>query len=221
MKNLLYKELKLTANAQLYIYCFLVVTIMIPSYPTLTAFIYPLAGLTIAFALSNANRDLLYTSILPIRKRDIVTSKVLLISFFEILTILISIPFGFIRNALLSLGVEEEVEMVDLGFNFALYGFVFLIFSLFNLIIFPWYYKKPENKNFWPFVVADIACFILLILIMMVFMLFESFTEYINTYAFPNALVQLAILLAGALIFLGSNILAAKLGGDAFQKVNL
>lgn len=222
MKNLLYKELKLTANFQIYIYCILCATIVIPSYPSLTAFLYPLAGFTVAFTLSGANRDLLYTAILPIRKRDIVNAKVLLISFLEIVTMLVSVPFGFLRNFFINLSVANgETPLTDLGFNIALYGILFVIFGIFNLIIFPWYYKKPENKNFWPFIIGDIICAILIVLTMCAFMLFSSATEYLNTFAFPNVLVQLGILLGGFLIFTGANFLAAKLGGKSFQKVDI
>lgn len=219
MKNLLYKELKLTANLQTYIYCFLSMTIMIPSYPSLVSFFYPLVGLTIIFSISTANRDLLYTSILPIRKRDVVKAKVLLIMYMEIITMLISIPFGFLRILLTQL--MEEQTFVDLGFNIAFYGFGFLIFSLFNIIYLPWYYKKPDGKNIWPFIVADVSAGILLLLIMTVFMLFPSWTAYVNSYELPNLLVQFAILLGGALIFLLSSFLSYILGAKSFQKVNI
>lgn len=220
MKNLLYKELKLCVPLQTWIFIFLSITIMIPSWPSLISFFYPLAGITVVFTLSNANRDLLYTSILPLRKKDVVKGKVLLISFLEIISMLVSLPFGFLK-LFLQKGLPEEQIYPELGFNLALYGFVFLVFGVFNLICFPWYYKKPEAKVTLPFLISDLVTILLISFIMAVFILFPEFASYVNSYELPNLLTQIAILLGGLLSFLGFTFLANHLAQRNFQKVDI
>lgn len=220
MKNLLYKEIKLCVPLQTWIFVCLSFTIAIPSWPSLVAFFYPLAGFTVVFTLANANRDLLYTSILPLRKKDVVKGKILLISFLEIMTMLISIPFGFMKLLLLK-GLPEDQLYPELGFNFALYGFVFFIFGVFNLICIPWYYKKPEAKNALPFIISDLVAMFLIGIVMALFMIVPGLSEFINSYALPNLLTQVGILLGGILFFLGFTVLANHLAGKNFQKVDI
>ena len=220
MKNLLYKERKLCVPLQTWVFVFLSFTIAIPTWPSLVAFFYPLAGFTVVFTLSNANRDLLYTSILPLRKKDIVKGKVLLLSYLEILTMLISVPFGFLKLFLMKAMPADQLYP-ELGFNFALYGFVFLVFGVFNLICIPWYYKKPEAKTALPFLISDLVAMLLIGLIMALFMIVPNLSEFINSYELPNLLTQLGVLLGGFLLFLGFTFLANYLAGKNFQKVDI
>ena len=177
MKNLLYKELKLCVPLQTWIFIFLSITIMIPSWPSL-------------------------------------------ISFLEIISMLVSLPFGFLK-LFLQKGLPEEQIYPELGFNLALYGFVFLVFGVFNLVCFPWYYKKPEAKVTLPFLISDLLTILLISFIMAVFILFPEFASYVNSYELPNLLTQIAILLGGLLSFLGFTFLANLLAQKNFQKVDI
>lgn len=137
MKNLLYKEFKLSTNVQTIIFTILACLVIIPSWPSLISFMYPLIAIITIFPISSANQDPLYTSFLPIKKKDIVKARILYIMCIEIIAILISIPFALIRKYLLS-----SIILNDLGINLALYGIVLFIYTIFNLILIPWVYKK-------------------------------------------------------------------------------
>jgi len=220
MKNLLYKEKKLCVSLQTWVFAFLSFTIVIPTWPSLVSFFYPLAGFAVVFILSNANRDLLYTSILPLAKKDIVKGKVLILSYLEMLTILISVPFGFLKLFLTKFMPADQLYP-ELGFNFAIYGFVFFVFGVFNLICLPWYYKKPEAKVSLPFLISDLIAMFLIGIIMIPFMVVPGLSEFINSYALPNLLTQLAILFGGFLFFAAFTFLASYLAGKNFQKVDI
>lgn len=220
MKNLLYKEIKLCVPTQTWIFVFLSISIVIPSWPSLVCFFYPLAGLTVIFALGAANRDILYTSNLPLRKKDVVRGKVLLLSFLELLTVLISIPFAFLKN-LLTATNPELVEYSDLGCNMATYGIVLTLFGLFNLIVFPWFYKKPESKNSLPFIVADLSVAFLMTAIMCVFIIFEDAAKVVNQYEGIGLLIQIGALLGGTLLFSLCAFLSDRLAAKNFQKVDI
>lgn len=220
MKNLLYKELRLCVPIQTWIFVFLSITIMIPSWPSLVSFFYPLAGLTVIFALGAANRDILYTSTLPIRKGDVVKGKTLLLSFLELLTILISIPFGILRTFLISLD-KGIVEYPELGINLATFGFVFFLFGIFNLIVLPWFYKKPEGKNSLPFIIGDLATMVLMGVIMAVFMAVPNAATFINTFEGLALWTQIAILAFGIGCFFLFTFLSERKGEKNFQKVDI
>lgn len=220
MKNLLYKEIKLSVPTQTWIFVFLSISIVIPSWPSLVCFFYPLAGLTVIFALGAANRDILYTSILPLRKKDVVRGKALLLFFLELLTILVSVPFAFLKN-ILTAANPELIEYSDLGCNMATYGIVLSLFGLYNLIVLPWFYKKPEGKNSLPFVVADLSIAFLMTAIMCIFIIFEDAAKIVNQYEGIGLFIQIGTLLGGALLFFLLTILSDRLAGKNFQKVDI
>ena len=133
---------------------------MIPSYPAAVGFIYPLSGLMVIFPLALANHDVEFTSLLPIRKGDIVKAKTIYIVFLEIVTILISIPGVLIRNFAIMPSFIAELEATgdtgDLSYynttqpSLITYASVLIAFGVFNLILIPQYYKNPYKKIIGP-----------------------------------------------------------------------
>ena len=223
MKNLLYKEFKLSLTVQSIMLVIMSAFICIPNWPTLVAFFYPLGGLISILPISIANRDSLFSSILPIKKSDVVKGKILLFTALELISIAISIPFGLLKVFVVnpSLVSSSEANISDLGFNFALYGFVLLVYSIFNLIYIPWYYKD-NGKHILATLVSLFVPLILLGLIMTFFMINQKVSLFINDFSNPLGVVtQLLILLIGIGAFIGFGALGVKIGGKNFSKVDL
>ncbi len=218
MKNLLYKEIVLCVPIQTWILCALSITIVIPSYPSLVAFFYPLASFISVFTISSGNRDLLYSASLPIRKSDVVKGRVLLLVFLEICSILISIPFGVIKNVLLE---GMSVDYTDLGVNLVTYAIVLFIYGLFNLIAIPWWYKKPSVKNVWPFISADIAALPIISCSIAIFAIYPEAATLVNSYEGNGLLVQLLSLIGGLIAFFAMSALSYLLGAKTFKKVGI
>ncbi len=216
MKNLLYKELRLSLPAQCIIYACLSTLVFIPTWPTLVAFIYPLASLTMVFPVALANRDMLYTGILPVKKKHIVLGKVLLIAFIELFSMLISLPFALLRLFLLN-----EVEYSGLGVNFALYGFIFISYGIFNIVFFPWYYKKPDAKNALCILISDLLASSSLMAFMVVFLLFPEASAFLSFSSLSGLFAQLAIFFFGLVFFLFMNFLSYHLGWKNFKNFDL
>ena len=76
MKALIYKEFRLAVHPICYLFVFLFpLMILIPSYPLGVGFIYILSAYPILFLGANKGQqsnDLLYSTLLPVRKKDIV-----------------------------------------------------------------------------------------------------------------------------------------------------
>ena len=81
MKALLYKEFKLAMHPLCYIFIFLFpLMILIPSYPIAVSFIYILSCYPVLFLGANKGQqsnDLLYSTLLPVRKKDIVLARII------------------------------------------------------------------------------------------------------------------------------------------------
>ena len=173
MFKLLKKELTLSINPQTIIFSLLVLLIVIPSWPAAVGFMYPLSGLMVIFPLALANHDIEYTALLPIKKGDIVKSKVLFIVFIELATILISIPAALIRNLVLTPSAiasaeqaAEEAENItylsSVGPTFITYGIILLGYSIFNIILIPQYYKNPYKKITGPQLISMFSMLVIL-----------------------------------------------------------
>lgn len=221
MKNLLFKEIRLCVPAQVWIFVALSALIVVPNWPSLVAFVYPLSGFLALFPIALANRDLLYTGTLPIQKKQIVLGKVMLVCFLELLTLLVSLPFGIIKQTLLIPTIPAEEAYPDLGINMALYGIVLIGFGLFNAAFFPRYYKSPDAKNVAATILAYLASLAFFGIAMAVFMAVPGASEFINGYTGYGLLTQILILVGGALLFFLLNLLAYRKGAKNFQKIDL
>lgn len=221
MKNLLYKEIKLNTSIQIVIGLLMSALIFIPSWPSLVAFYYPLSMLFVILPLSLQNQDMLFTGLLPIKKRDIVKGKVMYVMTYEILTILISIPFALLRLFLIQPLMEEAQVYTDLGINFALYGIVLIIYAFFNSIYIPWFYKKMD-KRLMCNIVSFVLTALLLTIFMVFFLVFEPASKFLNDYSnIYGILTQIGILLFGICCFILSILFSTKKGGKNFEKVDL
>ena len=93
MKALIYKELKLAMHPICYVFIVLFpFMILIPSYPLGIGFIYVLTCYPILFLGANKGQqsnDLLYSTLLPVRKKDIVLARILTVIFMQLAFVLI------------------------------------------------------------------------------------------------------------------------------------
>ena len=77
-----------------------------------------------------------YTSLLPVKKKDTVKAKVLLIVLAQMTQLLISLPFAVLRLYVLPDGNPAGIEA-----NLAYYGFGFIIYAIFDLIFLTQFFK--------------------------------------------------------------------------------
>lgn len=154
MKALIYKELKLAMHPICYIFIVIFPFLMlIPSYPLGIGFIYILTCYPILFLGANKGQqsnDLLYSTLLPVRKKDIVLARIIVVILMQVSFILIMsaiYPLAVICNRALASANPNKVVIPGLGLN----SFVLLIaiaifgYAIADLIFFPIYYKKGRS----------------------------------------------------------------------------
>ena len=157
MKALLYKEFKLAMHPICYIFiAAFPFMILIPSYPLAIGFIYVLTCYPILFLGANKGQqsnDLLFSTLLPVRKKDIVLARIITVismqvAFMVVMSCLYPLAYMWFGN-----GVYDETagKVVDLSVGFGLRSYVLVLgiafvgFALADLIFFPIYYKHGKS----------------------------------------------------------------------------
>lgn len=156
MKALIYKELKLSMHPICYIFILLFpFMILIPSYPMGIGFIYVLTCYPVLFLGANKGQqsnDLLYSTLLPVRKKDIVMARIITVilmqvAFIAIMSALYPLARIINTNILQSAEHPEEYTVPGLSLNsyILLLAIAIIGYAIADLIFFPIYYKKGKS----------------------------------------------------------------------------
>ena len=195
MKQLLKKEFLLAAHPTGYLFLGLAAMMLIPSYPLTVTFFYPCLGIFFISMTARENRDMFYTVLLPVKKRDAVKARFFLCVFFQAGQILLCVPFLFLRAL-----YPPEGNIVGLDANTALLGFGLTLMGLFNLIFFPLHYKNP-NKVGVPFLLGSLALFLGIIISEALPHFVPFVRDALDTPLFLHLPEKLLCLLCGAVIY--------------------
>ena len=155
MKALIYKEFKLSMHPICYIFvAAFPLMILIPSYPIGIGFIYILSCYPILFLGANKGQqsnDLLYSTLLPVRKKDIVMARIITVILMQVAFMLIMsalYPLAFHINASIAASdPEKALSIPGLGLNsyVLLLAFAIVGYAIADLIFFPIYYKHGKS----------------------------------------------------------------------------
>ena len=160
MKALLYKEFKLAMHPICYVFIAMFpLMILIPSYPIAIGFIYVLTCYPILFLGANKGQqsnDLLYSTLLPIRKKDIVKARIMTVLIMHVAFIaLVSALYPvavLINNSIVESAIAEDpmanpITNAGLGLNsyVLLLAIVIIGYAIADLIFFPIYYKNGKS----------------------------------------------------------------------------
>ena len=157
MKALLYKEFKLAMHPICYLFIALFpLMILIPSYPLAIGFIYVLSCYPILFLGANKGQqsnDLLFSTLLPVRKKDIVLARIITVIIMQVMFMVIMSCLYPLAYMLYGNGLYDETagKVVDVSVGFGLNSYVLVLaialvgFALADLIFFPIYYKHGKS----------------------------------------------------------------------------
>ena len=155
MKALLYKEFKLAMHPICYLFIILFpFMILIPSYPLAIGFIYVLSCYPILFLGANKGQqsnDLLFSTLLPVRKKDIVLARIFTVIFMQVAFMLVMsclFPLAYFINQGI---IDKETGLPPQGVGFGLTSYVLVLaialvgYAIADLIFFPIYYKHGKS----------------------------------------------------------------------------
>lgn len=215
LKELLYKEFKLSAHPTNYIFLAFGAMLLIPSYIYFVPLIY--IALTVFFIFlgdeqNNTNR---FTAVLPVSKSDIVTARCVFVAIIELMHIAASVPFAVLGNYINPLG--ENTAGMDA--NVAFYGCLFAALAVFNIIFLPKYYKSGYKAG--VSLLFGSGAMLIVIFICEALVYFPGVGEYWDSTAPEMLIQQLPILAAGAALFAFCTFAACRISINRFEKVDL
>lgn len=147
MKNLFFKELKLSIHPACYIFCVaFALMALIPGYPAFISTVYALASYTFLFLGANkgaTTNDLFYTVNLPVRKQDVVKARLMSVGFLQLLSIATTIVLLIIGRLIQIPGSQQYGLNITQGFG--LVGIFIAGFAVTDLIYIPWFYKTGKS----------------------------------------------------------------------------
>ena len=130
MRNILLKEIKLSASVISYLFILFGLMFFIPGYPVLCGAFFSALGIFKSFEFAREANDTVFSALLPIAKRDVVKGKYCFVCLIEICTlILMTIPVILRMTIFSDAAVYRSNGLMNANL-FAL-GAAFFLFGLF------------------------------------------------------------------------------------------
>lgn len=226
MKALIYKELKLSMHPICYLFIVLFpLMLLIPSYPLGIGFIYVLTCYPILFLGANKGQqsnDLLYSTLLPVRKKDIVKARIFTVIFMQVVFILVMsalYPLArYINASVVATATNpQEYKIPGLGLDsFVLVLAIAIIgYAIADIIFFPIYYKK--GKSIVMSTLFTILGFVVYIGVFTIGLPYIPGLEILNNIHLG---IQFAILLAAIAISFALHIVVYKISSKRLENVD-
>lgn len=226
MKALIYKELKLAMHPICYVFIVLFpFMILIPSYPLGIGFIYVLTCYPILFLGANKGQqsnDLLYSTLLPVRKKDIVLARIMTVILMQSAFIFIMsalYPLARFINASIAQSVDNPNEFAVPGLGFDSYVLLLAIaiigYAIADLIFFPIYYKK--GKSIVMSTLFTILGFVVYISVFTIGLPFVPGLEFLNNLYIG---IQFGVLAGALLISFALHLVVYKVSSKRLEKVD-
>lgn len=217
MDHLIKKEFTLTAAPLTYIFLVFSLMTMIPGYPILVSGFFICLGILYTFQSAREYNDVLYTALLPVKKRDVVRGRYLFVVCVQMAGLSMCGLLTLLRMTVLG-EVQVYKDNVLMNANLAFLGYWLVIMALFNIIFMREFYKTAYYYGK-PFVMFCIAAFA-------VTGLGETLHHipglgWLNATSGAGAGLQTMVLLMGATIYVAGTLLSEKHAEACFEKLDL
>ena len=217
MRNILQKEMKLSASVLSYLFIAFGLMFFVPGYPILCGVFFVTLGLFHSFQTAREANDIVFSALLPIAKKDVVKGKFLFVCLIELCALVLMAIATAVRMTVLS-GAAVYRNNALMNANLFALGAAFFIFGLFNWLFVAGFFKTAYKFGR-PFVVYIIAAFLAVAV-------FEALhhvpgLEKVNAFGTEYLGLQLALLGAGAALYALMILLAYRLSCRRFEKIDL
>lgn len=244
MKNLLYKEFSLCLHPVVIIFVLLFPFMtLIPSYPLCVSSIYICACYPILFLGANKGvqtNDLLFSVLLPVRKKDIVLSRLILCSLLQVFSLSISKIILLVSRVFSGVtqitqnneipdtlvqvneyGVHIDPNVISLGFEKGEFvfvaGFALLAFCIYDFIFFTLYYRNGKSVLLSTLLGILIFC---IIVFTTTLILPINNSGYKQFFLNLNILHRLSFFMLVVLVYFGFHFLTYKVSAYLLEKVD-
>ncbi|SFB30726.1 ABC-2 family transporter protein [Acetitomaculum ruminis DSM 5522] len=217
MRNILKKEMFLTASVVTYVFILFGLMFFLPGYPILCGAFFSALGIFKSFESAREANDIVFSALLPIAKKDVVKGKYYFVCTIEVSSLFLMMLAMILRMTLLSDSTVYRNNVMMNANLFAL-GAAFIIFGLFNWIFVMGFFKTAYKYGK-PFVIFIIVAFLSI-------GVFEALHhipgfEGLNAFGCDNIILQLSMLIVGLLIYILMTILSCKKACEYFERIDL
>lgn len=217
MYNLVMKDLKLGVNPWFYVLPLLLGALML--IPGWIYFIVPLyfCWITIPnlFGGFKSQKDLMFSTLMPITKKDIVSSRVVVIVILELMHLLAAMIFS-----IFTLRLYPNITYFFFEPHMGFWGLCFIMLAIFNIVFIPMYYKTAYKYG-----AATVASTVAAMIFAVVAQWIGIQSPWVNAMFYgtgaDNTVLQLSILVISIVIFLLLTAIAYRIAVKRFQKVEI
>ena len=215
MKNLLNKELRLSAHLLSYLFLVFSLMALIPGYPILLGAFFICFGLFQTFHNGRETNDVLYSALLPIGKKDVVKARYIFVCLIQIIASLLMAGLTALRMVFFA-SAAPYVNNAMMNSNPVFLAWTLLIFALFNtLFVGPFY--KTAYKFGKPFVAFIVASMLVVCIAEVLHHL--PGLEFLNTL--DRLPLQLMLMLFALVIFVLATIISCRTAQRNFELLDL
>lgn len=217
MKNILKKELTLSASILSYLFTFFGLMFFIPGYPVLCGVFFVTLGIFQSFQNAREVNDIVFSALLPVFKKDVVKGKFIFSCFIELCSFLLMAMAVLIRMTAFADSVVYRNNAL-MNANLFVLGVSLFIFGLFNLIFIGGFFKTAYKLGK-PFVTHIIVTFVMI-------GIGEALhhipgLEAVNAFGFEHFSLQLGLLALGAFFYLALTFLSYHSACRNFEQIDL
>lgn len=167
------------------------------------------------FGQFKAHNDLIFTTTMPVQRKDMVKARVTTIVILELLHIVIAMIFG-----MFTLHLYPNMVYFFFAPHMGFWGLCFVMLAIFNIIFISMYYKTAYK--FGSAVIASVIAALVFSGGVQWLGIQNSFVfETFNGTGADNLLLQLSILVVGIAIFAVFTIIACNIAIKRFEKVDI
>ena len=217
MRNVLQKELRLSASGLTYLFILFGLMFLLPGYPILCGAFFVSLGIFQSFQAAREANDVVFSVLLPIAKRDIVKGRYLFVCLIEGCAVLLMALAVFLRMTVWSQAAVYRGNAL-MNANFFALGVACVIFGLFNWIFVGGFFKTAYRFAR-PFVLFIIAA--VLVILVAETLHHVPGLEALNAFGTEKLPLQLGLFAAGVLAFLLMTLLSCRRACRRFEKTDL
>ena len=216
MRNILFKECKLSASILSFLFILFGLMFLLPGYPILCSEFFVTLGIFQSFQAARESNDIVYSALLPIAKKDVVKGKYLFVCMIEAASLVLMFAAILVRMTGFGDAVYRQNALMNANL-FAL-GAALVLFGLFNWIFVAGFFKTAY-KFARPFVTYIIVVFVMI-------GVFEALhhipgLESLNAFGAEHLGLQLAMLCAGFVLFALMTGIAYHTACKRFETIDL
>lgn len=217
MRNILRKEMRLSASVLSYLFILFGLMFLLPGYPVLCSAFFVSLGLFQSFQTAREANDIVFSALLPVAKKDVVRGKYLFVFLIEVCAACLMVASVVLRMTVFCDSVVYRSNALMNANLFAL-GTACVIFGLFNWVFVGGFFRTAY-KFARPFVRFIVITFLVIVAA-------ESLHHVpglacLNAFGTDHLALQFILLAAGVMISVMMTFLSCRKACVDFERIDL